>query len=98
MNLYEAMFVRKSVRNYDMEALEEKLLENITSYIEQLKPYKSSIEYEMIIVDNTKEEEKFKGLFHVKAPYYLLISSELKQDYLTNAGFLMQMQVFSCNR
>ena len=93
MNLYEAMFVRKSVRNYNMEALEEKLLENITSYIEQLKPYKSSIEYEIIIVDNTKEDEKFKGLFQVKAPYYLLISSELKQDYLINSGFLMQQMI-----
>lgn len=95
MNLYEAMFVRKSVRNYNMEALEEKLLNHITSYIEQLKPYKSNIEYDIIIVDNTNENEKLKGLFHVKAPYYLLISSELKQDYLINAGFLMhQMMLY----
>lgn len=95
MNLYEAMFVRKSVRNYTMEALEEKLLEHINSYVEQLKPYKSNIEYDIIIVDNTKEDSKLKGLFHVKAPYYLLISSELKQDYLTNAGYLMhQMMLY----
>ena len=93
MNLYEAMFVRKSVRSYRMEELDAKLMEHITGFFSQLKPYKSSIEYDMLIVDNTKDDEKLKGMWKVKAPYYLLFSSELKQDYLINAGFLLQQMV-----
>lgn len=95
MNLYEAMFVRKSVRDYKMEALEEKTLSQITAFLSQLKPYRSSIDYKITIVDNTKEEGKLKGLFHVKAPYYLVLTSELKQDYLINAGYLLhQMSLY----
>lgn len=93
MNLYEAIFVRRSVRDYQMESLDESTLEHIRGYISQLKPYKSSIGYEMMIVDNKKEDSKFKGLFQVKAPYYLVISSELKQDYLANAGYLIHQMV-----
>lgn len=95
MNLYEAMFVRKSVREYEMEALEDKTLSQITAFLSQLKPYRSSIDYKITIIDNTKEEGKLKGLFHVKAPYYLVLTSELKQDYLINAGYLLhQMSLY----
>lgn len=89
MNLYEAMFVRKSVRDYHMEALDDKTLEHIKGYLAQLKPYKTNIEYEFKIIDATKDEDKLKGMFHVKAPYDLVFTSELKQDYLLNAGYLM---------
>lgn len=89
MNLFEAMFVRKSVRDYRMEALDDKTLDHIRGFLAQLKPYKSSIAYEIRIVDNTKEENSVKGKFRVKAPYYLILSSELKTDYLINAGYLM---------
>lgn len=95
MNLYEAMFVRKSVRDYHMEALEDKILSQITAFLSQLKPYRNSIEYKITIIDNTNDEDKMKGMFHVKAPYYLVITSELKQDYLINAGYLLhQMALY----
>lgn len=89
MNLYEAMFVRKSVRDYSMEALDDKTLEHITNYLTQLKPYKTSIEYEIKIIDARKDSDKLKGMFHVKAPYYVLFTSELKADYLINAGYIL---------
>lgn len=89
MNLYEAIFARKSVRHFEMEELEDTTLSNIRSYMNQLIPYKSSIGYEMQIV----KEAQLKGMFHVKAPYYLIFSSELKQDYLVNAGYLLHQMV-----
>jgi nitroreductase len=95
MNLYEAMFVRKSVRDYQMEALDDKTLSQITAFLSQLKPYRNSIEYKITIIDNTNEDDKMKGMFHIKAPYYLVITSELKQDYLINAGYLLhQMALY----
>ncbi len=89
MNLYEAMFVRKSVRDYNMEALDDRTIEHITSYLTQLKPYKTNIEYEIKIVDARKDGDKLKGMFHVKAPYYIVFASELKADYLINAGYIL---------
>lgn len=95
MNLYEAMFVRKSVRDYQMEAFDDKTLSQITAFLSQLKPYRNSIEYKITIIDNTNEDDKIKGMFHIKAPYYLVITSELKQDYLINAGYLLhQMALY----
>ncbi len=95
MNLYEAMFVRKSVRDYHMEELDDLTLNHINGYLAQLKPYKSSIAYDIRVIESAKEEETLKGFFHVKAPYYLVFSSELKSDYLINAGFLLhQMALY----
>lgn len=88
--MFEAMFVRKSVRDYQMEELDDKTLSQIRSFMSQLKPYRNSIEYKITIIDNTKEDKKLKGMFRVKAPYYLVLSSELKQDYLINAGYVLQ--------
>lgn len=94
MNLYEAMFVRKSVRDYQMEALEDLTLDHINGYLAQLKAYKNNIAYDIRVIESTKQES-LKGFFHVKAPYYLVLSSELKSDYLINAGYLLhQMSLY----
>ena len=37
MNLYEAIFLRKSVRNYEMEALKPSLLTEIKDYCKQIE-------------------------------------------------------------
>lgn len=98
MNLYEAMFVRKSVRDYAMEALDDKTLEHIRAYLSQLKPYKTSIAYDIRLVEAIGDHP-MKGRFQVKAPYYLVFSSELKNDYLINAGYLMhQMALYLAAR
>ena len=37
MNLYEAIFLRKSVRNYEMEPLKPALLNEIKEYYQQIE-------------------------------------------------------------
>lgn len=93
MNLYEAIYQRRSVRNFVMEPFEEKTLNHIQNFMNYLRTYRDSIEFDFKIVENLKEESGLSGTFQVKAPYYLILSSELKQDYLINAGFLMQQMV-----
>lgn len=92
MNLYEAIFIRKSVRKYRMEPFEDSVLDYLNLFIQNLQPLLPEISVDFLVVNNCKDNG-FKGVFSAKAPYYLLISSELKKDYLLNVGFLMEQIV-----
>ena len=39
MTLYEAIFCRRSVRSYRMEAIDKAILENIPKFMEKLPPF-----------------------------------------------------------
>ena len=86
VNLYEAIFKRKSVRKYDLTALDEKILFKIAGYINSVKPLFSDIKTEMRVV----RQDEIKLLLPIKAPHYLLFYSENKDGYLTNAGYMLQ--------
>lgn len=93
MNLSEALYKRKSVRKYCMEELKAYEIEGIEAYIRNLQPLKPEIGVDLLLYDNINNNIKMNGMFLVKAPYYLIISSELKEDYLLNAGYMMQQMV-----
>ena len=90
MNLYEAIFARKSVRKYQMNPLREEFMQRLHFFLDHLQPLHPEIGVDFLIVDNTQKETGVKGKFRISAPYYLLLSSELKKGYLENAGYLMQ--------
>ncbi len=85
-NLYDFIFKRKSVRKYDLSPLDKKTLEDILSCMNSVKPMYENIKVEMKIVT----QDVVKSLLPIKAPYYILLSSENKEGYLTNAGFILQ--------
>ncbi|WHH57868.1 nitroreductase family protein [Petroclostridium sp. X23] len=85
-NLYEAIFKRKSVRKYDLNPLDENTLAEISAYTNVLKPIDSKIKTEMMIVS----QEQIKNLLPIKSPHYIVVSSENKEGYLTNVGFMLQ--------
>ena len=80
MNLYEAIFLRKSVRNYEMEALKPSLLTEIKDYCKQIEGLNPGITTDISIIDNTKGQYKRVHLLGVKAPYYLAFYSEDKEE------------------
>lgn len=90
MNLYEAIFVRKSIRKYKMSPIEQSRLESIISFAESLPMLfqETSVEYK--ILNNVEASQLFTGHFSVKAPYYLVLTSEKVNGHLINAGYLMQ--------
>ncbi|MDD3218345.1 MAG: nitroreductase family protein [Lachnospiraceae bacterium] len=97
MNLYEAIFVRRSVRKYKMEPISSKIMEEIQGYMQEVTVLFGGIKSEMAIIDNTKGQERMMGMFSVKAPYYLAIYSEEKDKCKMNAGYIMQqMALFMC--
>lgn len=90
MNLFEAIFVRKSVRNYINDALSPQMLQDILTQFEEIKGLFGGIETELAIFDNRKGQYKMLGMLGVKAPYYLVLYSEEKDRALMNAGYLME--------
>lgn len=99
MNLFEAIFVRKSVRNYSNDPLSGKMLEDILERFGEIKGLFDAIETELAIIDNRNKDYKMLGMLGVKAPYYLLLYSEEKDKAMMNAGYLMQqlsLYLYTC--
>ena len=98
MNLYEAIFVRKSVRSYSMEALSAPVIEKIFEHYRETPGLFSGIATDMAVLDNRKGQEKMLSFLSVRAPYYLAFYSEESERYLMNAGYLMeQMVLYLCS-
>jgi nitroreductase len=90
-NLYDTIFKRKSIRQYDLTPLDEHKLAEIMSHTSALKPLFNDIKIEIKLLS----QEDVKGLFKAKAPHYFAVFSEAKDGYLTNVGFtLQQMDLF----
>ncbi len=90
MNLYEAVYGRKSVRKYRMEPLNQNILSGIFAFMDQMEPLFPGIKIKLEIVENLEKKRQMKGLFLINAPYYLLIYSEDKERAWLNAGYIME--------
>ncbi|NLW03534.1 MAG: nitroreductase [Clostridiaceae bacterium] len=83
--LYQSIFRRKSVRSYETSPLEASVTDKIASLIPGLKPL-YDIRTDISIVPG----DSIRGIFAIKAPHYLVFSSENTEGYLENAGFILQ--------
>jgi nitroreductase len=94
-NLYETIFKRKSIREYDLTPLDGHTLAEIMAHTSALKPLYDDIKIEMKLLS----QKDVKGFFLAKAPHYLAVFSETKDGYLTNVGFMLQQMdlFFSAN-
>src|SRR6056297_964324 len=85
--------LRKSVRKYKKEFLNEKKEEVVKESINEAKSLYGNIKTKIIF---EKDGEKFyktastliKSLFFVKSPHYIILMSEDKEGYLENIGFI----------
>jgi nitroreductase len=85
-DIYEYIFKRKSIRNYNQNPLDKNTLKKISAYMEELKPLYNDISIDLKIISPTEINARFQK----KAPHYIAIFSEKKEGYLTNVGFMMQ--------
>lgn len=90
MNLYEAIYVRKSVRHYQTEELSQKAIEEFKKFIADLEPLFPEIKIKIEILNNISKKERLKGLFVPNAPYYLAFYSEEKEKHDLNAGYILE--------
>ena len=90
MNLFEAIFVRKSVRSYTNEGISPKVLEDILKQFDEINGLFGGVETELAIFDNRQNDYKMLSILGIKAPYYLVLYSEEKDRAMMNAGYLME--------
>ena len=94
MNSYEAIYYRKSVRKYSMTVIPPETLDRLRNCARHLKRLDPSIDYQVDILDLTRNKIKLMGPFRVKAPYYLMISvDKSKEDAMLEAGYLAEQLV-----
>ena len=83
MDLASQIYVRKSCRNYLDDEID---MTPIKEFISKAKVLNSDIDYSYKIL--TKDELSIKTRW--KAPYYLALYSEKKENYGANLGFIFQ--------
>jgi len=84
--LYQAIFKRKSVRNYEGGPLDAVTMSGIEAFLKTLRSMDPDIRTEIRIIENSK----VRGMFKVDAPHFLALFSEVKEGHLSNAGFMVQ--------
>lgn len=85
-DLYEIIFKRKSIRNYDSKPLDQNTLTEISDHLQTLKPLYNDIKVELKIISL----DEVKRRIMKKAPHYIAVFSEVKEGYSTNVGFMLQ--------
>lgn len=83
MKLDEQIYLRKSCRKYLDEPVN---LDLIDEFMSNVKPLNEDIKYRYEFLKQNEVSSKM----HFKAPYYLAIYSEIKENYMVNAGFIFQ--------
>lgn len=85
-NLYKEIFRRKSIRKYDLTPLRDEVLSEIKEYTNSVQRLFENIKTEIHIV----KQDELNILIPVKAPHYIVLTSESKPGHLNNAGYMLQ--------
>lgn len=86
---YDAIYRRKSIRKYSQTPLSNDTMKSVRAAVATVEPLDYHIRFEIQI----KDAEAFKS--PVKAPHALCFYSEEKDNYLLNAGYIMQQLVLA---
>ena len=94
MNLYQSIFRRKSVRKYFDQELSEEVLDQIKTIIESPESL-YDIDIDIKLIKNGPQiYQAMKGIIgnigKILAPHYLLVTSENKDGYLVNSGYILE--------
>ena len=86
MNLEDTIYKRQSIRSYDNAPLDNQTLEEISDFIDNAKELNPNIKWSYEILSR----EKISTMMRWKAPHYIAIFSEEKENYYQNIGFIFQ--------
>jgi nitroreductase len=93
--LYNAIFKRKSVRNYDPTPIDSNRLLEISKDLQSLKPLIPEVKTEFKVISPNQVTRKLRN----NAPHFIAAFSEAKDQYKVNVGFMLQQMdlYFSAN-
>lgn len=93
MTTYEAIFNRRSVRKYKMEPIPGDVFRQLDRFLEELIPLYPEIGWKFVLFNAMDDEGSTKGLFRVKAPYYLVCYTQDAVNAGRQAGYLTEQVV-----
>ena len=97
MNLYEAIFTRKTVKKFQNDIADAELTAAIKNHFEEIPGLFGNIHTEIRILNDSDKIRKNLSFTGMRAPQYLVFYSEETARYQMNAGFLMQhMALYLC--
>lgn len=89
MDMYEAIWKRKSIYHYDMIALEEQMLRNIRTFMEHQILIKEDCKVDYAIIAQLEQNKSARIELNVEAPYFAVIYEQDIEGYNLNAGYLL---------
>ena len=91
MELYDAIFYRKTIKRYSSKIIKKTLLEEIKKICENITYLNNDLNIKAHLIERGHLIHFLIGKeFGVKAPHYILITSNKGEDYLQNVGFAME--------
>lgn len=98
MDMYDAIFVRKSTRKFKDEPLAESAAEAVRKLVDGAERLYPGIDMRVeIVMDGKKVQDMRKGIVgsfgKIIAPHYLVITSEEKPGYRENIGYALEQVV-----
>lgn len=86
MNLEDLIYKRQSIRAYDDTPLGDETLDEIRDFIDNAKELNPNIEWSYEILPTVN----ISTMMRWKAPHYIAIFSQEKENYYQNVGFIFQ--------
>ena len=93
MNIYEAIFSRRSVRKFRMEPVDAEVLVQLRKFIANISPLDGESRVELEIHEHWNRQEKVRGMWKADAPYYLLVYCDESRAAYRNAGYVAEQTV-----
>lgn len=90
MNQYDAIFVRRSVKNFKADSISDRSISQILNFAKYITGIsgKNTVNFE--IWSNEEKDKMIEHHFSVKAPYYFVLSAVDKKDQFINLGFVLE--------
>lgn len=89
MDMYEAIWRRKSIYHYNMEALDEQMLRNIRAFLDRHILIKEDCKVDYAILCQLEQKKPIMNELGVEAPYFMVIYEHEVERYYLNAGYLL---------
>ena len=88
MELYDAIFYRKSVRNYSNKKVTIALMEEVKNISSNITYLNNDLNIKAHVIERGHLIHFLMGKKHkLKAPHYILLTSNKGENYLENIGF-----------
>ena len=91
MELYDAIFYRKSTKQYSQNKVKKELLEEVKNICSQITYLNKELNIKAHVIDRGHLISFLMGKnCKVKSPHYIIITSDKGEDYLQNIGYAME--------